>query len=154
MRFAVICGIVFAALTPAYGQQKEPPPPARFGVEADLDKYPQDTPKAAIDSAMKAIDARRYSYLVAHIMTPEFVDARVTDAGSFEAFVKQVATRLVDDPEVVREMRKFAVNDEISQSGDTATITNKAFKGRTLTLKKAGNRWFIENGMKAVKGSQ
>ena len=41
----------------AWGQQdKEAKPATRYGIVADLDTYPQNTPKAALDSAIKAID--------------------------------------------------------------------------------------------------
>ena len=62
MRTAVAFGILILLAAPATGQKKEQPA-SRYGVEADVEVYPQDTAKAVLASVMKAIDARRFGLL-------------------------------------------------------------------------------------------
>jgi hypothetical protein len=71
---AVLLGAV--GLT-AWGQDE--PPPARYGVPPNLDLFPQDSPKAALSSAVKAVEKGRTDYLAAHLIDPKFIDDRVAD---------------------------------------------------------------------------
>lgn len=64
----------------------QPPPPAavkvddqRYGVRLNLRLYPQDTPKAALQSLLTAIEKKQYAYAVAHLLDPATVDARLSD---------------------------------------------------------------------------
>ncbi len=61
----------------AWGQD-EPPPP-RYGVPPNLDLFPQNTPKAALASAVRAIEKGRIDYLAAHLIDPRFIDQKVAD---------------------------------------------------------------------------
>ena len=57
----------------------EAPPPDRYGVASNLKLYPQATPKEALETATKLLEARKYDYLLAHVVDPVVVDARVTE---------------------------------------------------------------------------
>jgi hypothetical protein len=150
MRTAVVFGILLAA-APAVAQKIERPP-ARFGIDADLDAYRQDTPKAALASVVKAIDARRFGYLVAHLADPDEVDKRVQELdGKFERYFKVVSDRLTDDPEAVRQLRRFASEGEFDVNGDAATVSHKEIKGKQVFLRKVGSRWYLEDRQKAAK---
>jgi hypothetical protein len=152
MRTAVAFGILVLLAGPVLGQKKDPPPAARFGIEADLDVYPQETAKAALTSVVRAIDARRYDYLAAQLADPDAVDKRVRDlGGQFDRYVKLVTDRLAGDPETVRELRRFASTGEVNESGDSATVTVKEIKGRQVFLRKAGGRWFLEDRQTPAK---
>jgi hypothetical protein len=56
---------------------REPEP--RFGIQAKLKVYPQATPKKALESALEASERGDYSYLVAHLLDPAFVELRIAD---------------------------------------------------------------------------
>jgi hypothetical protein len=62
-----------------------PPPPAakvdnqRYGIRLNLRLYPQDTPKAVLESLLAAIEKKQYAYIVAHLLDPATVDARLDD---------------------------------------------------------------------------
>src|SRR4051812_8174040 len=74
--------------------------PPRFGVEVDFDRFPQATPKEALRSVLKAIEARKFDYLLAQLAEPTFVDKRVKELGGrFELMVKETAQKLDADPE-------------------------------------------------------
>jgi hypothetical protein len=152
MRTAVTLGILVALGGPAAGQKKEPPPPPRYGIEFDLEGYPQDTAKTALASAVRAIDARRFDYLAAQLADPDTVDKRVQEiGGKFDKYVQSVADRYSNDPEAIRELRRFATGGEVNESGDAATISHKEIKGRQVSLRKIGTRWFLEDRPKAAK---
>jgi hypothetical protein len=153
MRTVVVLGILVLSTVPAAGRRREPPPPPpRYGIEADLDVYPQDTPKTALASVLKAIDGRRYNYIAAQLTDPATVDKRVKDLGGrFESYLKLVTDRLTGDPEVVREMRRFLAEGTINVNGDAATVTLKDVKGRQVYLRKLGERWYFEDRQKPAK---
>jgi hypothetical protein len=150
MRTTVVISILLAA-APAFAQKAETAKP-RFGVEADLDVYPQDTPKAALASVVKAIDGRRFAYLAAQLADPDEVDKRVTGLdGKFDRFVKLVTDRLTDDPETVRQLRRFAAEGEFNVNGDAASVSEKGITGKQVFLRKVGSRWFLEDRQKPLK---
>ncbi len=49
----------------------------RYGVELDLEGYPQNTPKDALGSVLKVLAEKRYDYLLAQLADPAFVKARL-----------------------------------------------------------------------------
>lgn len=53
--------------------------PTRYGISPSGDLYPQGTPKEALASAAKLVEKGRYAYLLAHVVDPAFVDARVAE---------------------------------------------------------------------------
>ena len=63
----------------------QPPPPAvreddqRYGIRPNLRLYPQDTPKAVLQSLLTAVEKKQYAYIVAHLLDPTTVDARLAE---------------------------------------------------------------------------
>jgi hypothetical protein len=49
----------------------------RYGVTASPEFYPQGTAKEALATAAKLLEKQRYSYLLAHVIDPAFVDGEV-----------------------------------------------------------------------------
>ena len=49
----------------------------RYGVLPAPEFYPQGTPQEALATAAKLLDKQRYTYLLAHVLDPQFVDAEV-----------------------------------------------------------------------------
>jgi hypothetical protein len=69
----------------------------RYGINPRVKSYPQDTPKAVLKSVVAAIENADYSYLVAQLLEPRFVDDGVADRGRpFEAGAEADLTRLRD----------------------------------------------------------
>jgi hypothetical protein len=152
MRTAVVLGVLLMTTGPAFGQRKEPPPPPRYGVEADLDIYPQDSPKAALTSVVKAIDDRRLNYLAAQLADPATVDKRVAESGGrFYEYVRIVTDRFSADPDAVRALRRLARGGEVKMEGDTAVVSHKDVKGKDAFLRKIGTRWYLEDRQKSAK---
>ena len=70
--------VAAAALVLAGAAAAQPDPvPARFDVIHNPDAYPQDTPQRVLTSVLEAIGRDRYDYVVAHLLDPAFVDARL-----------------------------------------------------------------------------
>jgi hypothetical protein len=155
--------------------------PPRFGVGYRPKEYPQATPKEALSSVIAAADNGEFSYLVAHLLDPAFVDARLgatqsyfervaadqiaqTLAGSalraadldarvrtvglrlnVQDFTGQIRRKLADEPDHLRDLKRFARDGRFQAAGDTATATLPDVKDRALYFKKVGDRWFLEN---------
>jgi hypothetical protein len=78
MRPALAAVLVLSTFALVAAQPPKPVEP-RYGVKHRDKAYPQATPKAALKSALDAIDDADFAYLVAHLMDPKFVDGAVTD---------------------------------------------------------------------------
>lgn len=70
---------VFLAITASLVAQPLQEPQARYGMKARLKQYPQETPKETLKSALAAINSQDFSYLVAHLLDPKFVDEAVRE---------------------------------------------------------------------------
>jgi hypothetical protein len=141
-----LLSLLFVAPSILVAQEGREKIPIRYGIEADIDKYPQATPKDALRSVVKAIDAKRFDYTLAHLVEPTFVDKRVNDSkDKFEDVVKEVARKYEDDPETIRQLRKFLSDGEFPdpQGSDMVEVKCSEVKGKHLFLKKVGARWFL-----------
>jgi hypothetical protein len=154
----LVGGIVVAALSgQAPGGDKVL---VRYGVGASFDKFPQDKPKAALASAVKAIELGNIAYLLAHLADPAFVDKRiqeyktqvnqnVKEAGktllAFDRLVMETKEHLKDDPTAVRELQLFAKQGIWDIKDGAAQASLKSIPARRVFLKKIENRWYLED---------
>ena len=77
-------------------------------------------------------------------------DARIEAelGGRFENLVRVTTESLTDDPESVRDLRRFLADGEWQESGEAASVKHKEVKGRQAFFRKMGSRWFLENRRK------
>jgi hypothetical protein len=95
MRAAFAVALLLGAGAMAGAQPKEPEP--RYGVKPRVKVYPQGSPREALRSALLAADRGDYSYLVAQLLDPKFVDGAVSDrAKAFEGNVEAELAKLRD----------------------------------------------------------
>jgi hypothetical protein len=89
---ALLLGLgALAAAQPAKG------PESRHGVKPRAKQYPQETPRAALRSALLAVEKGDYEYLVAQLLDPKFVDDAVSErAKLFEGGVEIELAKLRD----------------------------------------------------------
>ena len=167
---------------------------ARYDIAPLLKLYPQNTAKAALESAVKAAEKGRFDYLAGHLMEPGFVDAESVSRGKayaadveadlrirrqresgigsdvpkekrvphepdrlallvaseaqvrgFQRFVADIREKSNDDPGQLKDLRRFARDGTIEESGDTAKVSLRDIKDRSVYLKKIGQRWYVEN---------
>ncbi len=120
--------------------------PARFEVEALPDNYPQTSPKATLQSVLKAIDRNRFDYMIAHLVEPSFIDQRMQQFGlPFSGIVAEVQRKLKQDPPSLRELRRLALEGSVEERDGAATISSPDLPNRKVYLKQINARWFMEN---------
>jgi len=152
MRFAAILllsilGLVGFSTTMAQ-QAKEPP--KRYGIEADLENYPQGDAKAALASVLKTIDNKKIDYLLAQLSDPQWVDNRVQKVhdGKFDECVKETTQLLANEPGTVEELRRFLREGTWGGDDTEARVSLKDIPDRQVFLRKIENRWFLKNEKK------
>lgn len=118
----------------------------RYGIETNLDDYPQKTPREALESVVKALDTRRYDYLLAQLADPEFVDRRVQQihGGKFGDLVAEFTAKLNNDPAEIKKLRRFLEEGQWDTEGNSASARVKNAPERVF-LRKVETRWFLEN---------
>ena len=171
--------------------------PPRYGLPYKPKAYPQATPKQALQSVITAADGGDVNYLVAHLLDPVFVDARVEDrakqvepevgarlsavrdaqlksaslvpaearvpvdpalfrarvaadarAQAFAHVVRGVQAKMADDPEAMKDLRRFNSAGTFPDAGATDVVAKVGLpdvKDRAVFMKKIGDRWYVEN---------
>jgi len=156
MRFAVVfmLGISGLVMVSAGWAQQTKQPPGRYGIEADLDDYPQAEPKVALESVLKAIDKKKIDYLLAQLSDPKWVDSWVQKVygGKFEDMVKETTAKLASDPTEVEELRRFLREGTWDANESEARATLKDIPDRQVSLRKIEGLWYLENQKKPDKG--
>jgi hypothetical protein len=140
MRLALVLFLGWAALGDGEA--------ARYGIAPDLKTYPQATAKEALASVLKAVEAKRFDYLVAQLADPDFVDDRVKRlyGGKFEQQVEDTRTRL--DPPAVELIKRFLKDGEWTEDKAHATVRLKDVSDQRVYLRQLGGRWYLENRSK------
>jgi hypothetical protein len=147
MRLCVAVLVGLACVAGASAQKAEKVKAVkRYGVEPDLESYPQKTPKDTLASVIKTMEARRIDYLMAQLADPEYVDERVQQVykGRFRDLVDEATAKLAEDPGVIKKLRRFLDEGQWETAEATATAQLKDVPERVY-LRKADGRWFFEN---------
>jgi hypothetical protein len=142
---AAVLALPLVALRAGTGDGADGKAITRYGVAPDLATYPQGTPKEALGSVLKAIENKRFDYLVAQLADPQFVDDRIQrlEGGRFEQRVEDTRARL--DPAAVKQLRRFLQEGEWG-SGDTeVAVRLKEVTSRLVYLRKVDGRWYLEH---------
>ena len=137
-------------LAPALGQNREPPPPPRYGIDADLDALPARLAQGRPGVRPQGDRRRRFDYVVAQLADPDFVDKQVAGRRRQVRWVRRPMTdRLTDDPEPSGNCGGSRRKANSNVTGDAAIVSHKDVKGRQVYLRKIGSRWFLEDRQKA-----
>ena len=123
----------------------------RYGIDANLEDYPQSAPKTALESVLKAIDNKKIDYLLAHLADPAWVDNRVktVHGGKFEAMVKETTAQFAKDPTAIKDLRRLLKEGEWKEEDTAASACLKDAKDTCVFLRKIEGRWFLEDRKKA-----
>lgn len=113
--------------------QPAPEPQPRFGIRPRLKQFPQTTPKEALRSVLAAREKGEYSYLVAHLLDPKFVnDAVANRVKLFEGGAEVDLAKLRDyqraNPDRVSEENRVPLDLKAFRAMVTAKATDLAFK--------------------------
>lgn len=117
----------------------------RFGIARDAKAYPQATAKEALASVVKAIDDKKFDYLVAHLADPTFVDDRVKRvyAGKFDEQVQDTQARL--DPATVKQLRRFLKDGTFTSEKEEAVVRLDDVKNRVVRLIARDGIWYLQH---------
>jgi hypothetical protein len=148
-RFLAV-GITLAWVAAIPAQPAQETAPRRYGIEANLRDYPQESPKETLASVLRAIDRRRINYLLAQLADPAFVDKRVKEVygNDFEELVRETTHKLSDNPAEVKQLARFLKDGEWEGGDTTASVKLKDVKDRQVFFHKIGPRWYLENRQK------
>lgn len=157
MRPTVMATLLLAAASlPAQDDDKLA---KRYTYDANEQAYAQGTPQDALKSVVRAIAGGKVDYMMAQLVDPEFVDAKVEkykefvgqgkkDAKALSAFrrvAKETEEHLLEDPELVQQLKRFVKEGEWKVEKDAAVASVKNVVGRHVFMKQIGKRWFLEN---------
>ncbi len=67
------------------------------------------------------------------------------EALNFRRLTETVKAKLADEPDNLKTLKRFLREGEVTEAGDTATLTLKDVKGRSVFLRKVDGRWVFEN---------
>ena len=132
---------------------------SRYGYDVIENKYPQKSPEDALASVIKAIETKKFDYLMAQLADPIYVDKKIEEykklfAGkeesrtllAFDRLTKETAKYFQDDPLLVKELKRFAKEGMWDRTkAAKAVCTLKALPGRQVFMRKIQSRWFLEN---------
>jgi hypothetical protein len=147
MRVSIVLVFTIGSLSSLVTQAPKPTLRAnRHGIELDLDKFPQATPKDTLASLLKAIELRKIDYLLAQLADPEYVDRRVKQvhAGKFDGMVEETTAKLANDPGALKKLRRF-LSDGAWDTQETAANAHLPDAPERVHFRKIGDRWFFEN---------
>lgn len=148
----VVLGFVLATAAAVQAPAEKAPaakaPARRYGIEPDLETYPQNSPKDVLASALKAIDRGRVDYLLAQLADPTWVDNRIaTVDGKFEALVQETSHKLAEDRTAVKELRRLIREGQWEEGEGVATARLKDSE-RLARFRQLDGRWFFQNDNK------
>jgi len=117
----------------------------RYGVALDTTTYPQATPQEALASVLKAIEAKRFDYLIAQLADPTFIDDRIKriHAGVFADQVRDTQTRL--DPFLVKQLARFLKEGKWTIDKNRAIASLEDVSDRCVRLTRKEDRWYLEH---------
>jgi hypothetical protein len=131
----------------------------RFGYNLDEMTYPQKTPAETMKSIALALGRRRVDYMLAHLVHPTYVDywierykAAYTKGSdqaktliAFDRLLSETNKYYLGDPLILKELRLFAKDAEWEEKDALAVGSVKSIPGRKVFLRRAEDRWFLEN---------
>jgi len=150
MHRLLVCWLLLLGAAEVSAQAPKQAPPPRYGIEANLRDYSQETPKDTLASVLRAIERGRINYLLAQLADPAFVDQRVKTVygGDFDELVRETTAKLADNPTAVKELQRFLKEGEWEGGENSANAKLKDVKDRQVLFRKIGTRWYLENRQK------
>jgi len=113
--FTLAAGLVLAAAAAA---QEVPP---RYDILHNPDLYRQDTPQETLRSALGAVARDRYDYLAAHLLDPEWVDARLATT---RAYYERVAGEQIVSTAAGAQLKGPALNARVAEVSTRLNFQN------------------------------
>lgn len=114
----------------------------RYGLQVDLKHYPQSDPQQALRSVIRAASEGDIEYLLAHLISPAQVDAKLRGNRHTLVVLADKATsakskRMIDGVNRHLNDGKWAIHRQLAWS-EVEDVLHVSFE-------KIGNRWFMHN---------
>lgn len=132
--------LTFGCVAAGASAQPVPEEKARFGVVPNFEFYPQNTPRAALATAIKLLEAKRYDYFLAHIVDAEVLGAKIADrAGKIEPDVEKQLLAKRDEqkrsPEPVNARDRVPIEPKEFSAAVRAEAIDRSFRYVVADLK-------------------
>ena len=116
--------------------------PVRYGIASDLETYPQSHPHETIRSVMKASVSGHLDYMMAQLLSPSQVDAKLKGSAS--------AMRRLTSKSTPQGQKRIAAALECHLENGNWLITRRYAWAQTeglpdLSLERIGDRWYMHN---------
>ena len=105
---AAAAGLVLAAAAAAQDET------ARYDILHNPDLYRQDTPQETLRSVLGAVARERYDYLAAHLLDPEWVDARLA---THQDYFERVGGEQIVSTAAGARLRPAELNARVKEVG-------------------------------------
>ena len=102
---------------------------------AKLHDFQRTSPNKVADEDRVPLDPKAFRALAA---------AKARDL-AFKQLVKDIAQKLLDDPQTVKDLSRILRDGSFVDADPVATATHADIKNRTLFFRKIDDRWFLEN---------
>jgi hypothetical protein len=132
-----LIALALLTLTPFAVAQAPAEPAIRYGIPPQVAGYPQATPQAALASAIRAVEKRRFEYLAAHLIDPAVIDGRVTERAKLMLDAVDKELRLTRDAQIRRgDLRRERLPDDAAEFAVAvnAEARLRAFRGVRATV--------------------
>lgn len=168
----LMCAAVATAAATSVSAQEVPQRPPRFGIPAETESYPQDSPKQLLASLRKAFERKRVDYVLAHLLDPVFADRKMEqyyqqrfgksraedreltreqlderEKKALELFVAEVNDHLSMEPKQSQIFFRLLKDGMVEESGTMATVSHPSAGGLKLSLRLMGGQWFLLNDL-------
>jgi hypothetical protein len=130
----------------------------RYEVEEDIVKYPQQTPQQAMNSVAKTLSEGRLDYLLAHLVDPLFVDAKIqliksklkgppkaVEMVAFDKLIQEIKGHFLRDPMIVEEMSRYAKEGIWEMKDNQANARLPDVLSRRVYFIQVKGRWYLQN---------
>ena len=125
-----LCGLAVWCVGAAAFAQEPAAPAARYGIAPAYDAYPQGTVKQALNSAALSLEKNRFEYLVAHVLDPKLIDARVEERAKAMEDAVDRELHLVRDEQF---RRGLTARERISSdAGEFNALVRNESRGRAF----------------------
>jgi hypothetical protein len=101
----------------------------------------------ATQAYYEKVAGQEFAAAGASLTSKELIDKSRDRAATlgYERLKRDISAKLLEEPDNIRDLKKFLRDGEVVESGDTAIITLKDVKDRAIYFKRIDGHWYMEN---------
>lgn len=113
----------------------------RYGVKNDLKMFPQDNPRMTLRSIIKAIELKRFDYLLAHLIYPDLIKIEL-GSDSFENLVLHTRENFTSGKKNADKLREFLKDGILVYFGRQAAVI-RLQDGSQIQFMEEDDLWYM-----------